>query len=114
MPIEKIFAQLACRDLAQSICWFEQLFDRSPDARPMAGLAEWHHGDGAGLQIFEDEAHAGSGTLTLIMRDLRGEHARLADAGLAPPAIEAADTTSLIRLRDPDGNLVVLAQPGRA
>jgi hypothetical protein len=79
----------------------------------MAGLAEWHHRDDAGFQLFEDRANAGRGTMTLIVSSLREEHARLAKAGFAPGDIEAADTTSLVRLRDPDNNLVVLAQPGR-
>lgn len=114
MTIEKIYAQLSCSDLAQSISWFEHLFGRAPDARPMDGLAEWHHKDDAGFQLFEDISAAGKGTLTLIVRDLEGEHARLANCGLNPPEIEPADTTSLVQLRDPDKNLVVLAQPGRA
>lgn len=114
MPIEKIYAQLACSDLARSIAWFETLFGRSPDARPMDGLAEWHHGDHAGLQVFEDASNAGRGTLTLIVSDLRNEHSRLSDAGLAPSAIQPVDTGSLVQLRDPDRNLVVLAQPGPA
>jgi hypothetical protein len=80
----------------------------------MNGLAEWHHDDNAGLQVFENAPNAGKGTLTLIVSDLRNEHSRLIAAGLEPSAIEPADTTSLVRLRDPDQNLVVLAQPGRA
>jgi len=114
MSIEKVYAQLSCRDLERSVAWFERLFDRRPDARPMDGLAEWHHEDKAGLQVFENASSAGSGTLTLIVNDLRNEHSRLVDAGLEPSAIEPADTTSLVQLRDPDRNLVVLAQPGRA
>jgi hypothetical protein len=113
MAIDKMFAQLACADLAASVPWFQALFDRAPDDRPMDGLAEWHHGN-AGLQLFENRSNAGHGTLTLIVSDLRGEHTRLRNAGHNPPDIEPADTASLIRLNDPDGNLVVLAQPGRA
>lgn len=114
MPIEKVYAQLSCSDLERSVVWFEHLFQRKPDARPMDGLAEWHHEAHAGLQVFEDAGNAGKGTLTLIVSDLRNEHSRLTAAGLDPSAIEPADTTSLVRLRDPDRNLVVLAQPGRA
>lgn len=114
MTIRKIYAQLSCRDLARSIGWFARLFDRPPDARPMDGLAEWHHQDAAGLQLFEDASTAGQGTLTLIVTGLREDRARLADAGLDPSQVERADTISLVTLRDPDGNLVVLAQQGRA
>ena len=114
MAIERIYAQLACSDLTRSIRWFQKLFGRAPDARPMDGLAEWHHRDAAGFQLFENEGNAGKGTLTLIASELRAEHSRLQGSGLEPGDIEPADTTSLVRLRDPDDNLVVLAQPGRA
>lgn len=113
MPIEKVYAQLSSSDLERSVVWYEHLFERRPDARPMDGLAEWHHDDNAGLQVFKDSRNAGRGTLTLIVSDLRNEYSRLVAVGLEPSAIEPADTTSIVCLRDPDQNLVVLAQPGR-
>ncbi|PSJ19713.1 glyoxalase/bleomycin resistance/dioxygenase family protein, partial [Halomonas sp. ND22Bw] len=39
------------------------------------------------------------------------ERARLEGAGLSVTEIERADYTDIMRLRDPDGNLVVLAHP---
>ena len=112
--IQKVYGQLNCVDLSVSEAWFERLFGRAPDATPMAGLAEWHHRGAAGLQLFENSEHAGHGTLTLIVSDLRAEHARLKRAALNPSPIEPATTTSLVRMNDPDGNLIVLAQPGKA
>lgn len=109
MPLRKIYAHLACRSLSVSRPWFERVFDRAPDAAPMKGLVEWHHGNGAGFQLFEDPDHAGTGTLTLIVDGLSEERHRL--ARLAPGEMETADYVDLIRLRDPDGNLVVLAEP---
>jgi len=114
MPINKIYAQLNCSNLSTSIAWYERLFGRRPDVQPMPGLAEWHHLEHAGLQVFENAADAGHGTLTLIVSQLREEHTRLIAAGLKAGPIEPATSTSLVRLRDPDGNLVVLAQPGPA
>ena len=114
MALNKIFAQLNCTDLRAGIAWYEKLFGRPPDARPMDGLAEWHHRDSAGLQLFENPRDAGHGTLTLIVDGLRDEHLRLERAGLNPGDIEPATSTTLVRLNDADGNLVVLAQPGRA
>ncbi len=112
--IESVYGQLSCSDITTSEDWFAKLFGRSPDDRPMAGLTEWHHRGVAGLQLYENKENAGHGTLTLIVGDLRSEHTRLDRAGLRPGPIEPATTTSLVQLRDPDGNLVVLAQPGRA
>ena len=113
MTLTKVYAQLNCSELSTGAAWFEKLFGRAPDARPMSGLAEWHHQDSAGFQLFENAEHAGHGTLTLIVEGLREERARLETAGLGPSEVEPATSTSLVRLTDPDGNLVVLAQPGR-
>lgn len=110
MSIEKIYAQLSCSNLKQSTEWFASLFGRAPDARPMKGLAEWHQ-QSAGFQLFENASNAGHGTLTLIVSNLGGEQSRLRGQGLGTPEIEPADTVRLLQLRDPDNNLVVLAEP---
>jgi hypothetical protein len=111
MPLHAIFAQLSCSDLGASAGWFSRLFGRGPDAEPMAGLAEWHHGGAAALQLHENAANAGCGVLTLVVDDLDGERARLQEAALGPGPVEEADYTRIVRLRDVDGNLVVLAEP---
>ncbi len=113
MALTAIYAQLSCSDLGRSVVWFTNVFARQPDAQPMSGLVEWHHGTQAGFQLFEDAEHAGKGTLTLMVDDITGERERLMAGGIQANRIEAADYTTIMRLRDPDGNLVVLAQPGR-
>lgn len=113
MTISSIYANVSCSDLERSTTWFEKLFARPPDARQMAGLVEWHHGLGAGLQVWQDATNAGRGTVTFIVTGLTEEHARLAGAGLEPGKLEPGDKVSLFRLRDPDHNLVVFAQAGR-
>lgn len=113
MTIARLFGQVACADLDRSIDWFTTLFDRAPDRRPMDGLAEWDVGDGGGLQLFRQAENAGHSTLTLIVDDLRAQASRLDGAGLNPGPVEPASAASLVRLSDPDGNLVVLAEPGR-
>ena len=110
MPLRKIYAHLNCSDLDASIRWFSAIFNRGPDARPMEGLAEWHHAGAAGFQLFLNPADAGRGALTLIVGGLDEERQRLDAAGLSPGEIEPASYVRLIRLRDPDGNLVVLAE----
>ena len=111
MSLTAIYAQLSCTDLERSTEWFTLLFERKPDGTPMEGLAEWHHGEQAGFQLFEDANNAGRGTLTLIVADLGAERSRLSEAGLLPGKVEEADYTTISRFRDPDDNLVVLAQP---
>ena len=97
-----------------SIPWFTTLFERGPDAQPMKGLAEWHHGLEAGVQLFESKKNAGCCTLTLIIESIYDQHERLSRAGLRPGVVERADYTSISRLHDPDGNLIVLAQPSKS
>ena len=109
MKLTAIYAHLDCSDLARSTDWFATLFGRPPDVTPMDGLAEWHHGGTAGLQLYREPSKAGTGTLTLIVDEIRAARERLAD--LAPGEVEEADYTSIVRMRDPDGNLIVLAQP---
>ena len=111
MALTTFFAQVACSDLGTSKAWFETIFDRPFDAAPMDGLVEWHHGDSAGLQLFRQPDNAGHTTLTLLVDDLSGERDRLTDAGMQVGEIERADTVDIVRMDDPDGNLVVLAQP---
>jgi hypothetical protein len=114
MAIEKIFAHVSCINLERSKQWYAQLFGRVPDAEPMQHLAEWHHGRDAGMQLFEDETWAGQSTLTLTVNGLREEYRRLTSLGLDAGDIESGDKVSILRMNDPDGNMVVLAQPGRA
>lgn len=112
MALKKIYAQLNCTDSTISAVWYEKLFGRQPGACPMKGFVEWHHGDAAGLQLFENDGDAGHRTLTLTVERLRDEQTPLTEAGLSPSEVGLATSTSLVRLRDPDGNLIVLAQPG--
>jgi hypothetical protein len=114
MPIETIFAHISCRDIGVSAPWYEKLFGKPPVRRPMPGLVEWQFSDSAEVQLFEAPEHAGHGTLTLGVLPLEPEHARLAAAGLAPDAIEQAEDYFIVRLRDPDGNLIVLASAERS
>lgn len=108
--IRSILANVACSDLEESLAWYERLFARPPDARPMTGLAEWHQGEASGFQLFHDEERAGHCAVTLIVAGIAGERTRLSKAGFHPGPIEEADYTTIFRLNDPDGNLVVLAE----
>jgi len=106
MSIDGIYANVACCDLRQSRDWYTTLFGREPDAAPMDGLVEWHWGD-HGFQLHENEAKAGSGTLTLRAEGLTAEWERLTP--LDPGPVGTATHLSILQLHDPDGNLVVLA-----
>ena len=110
MDLTAIYAHLDCSDLDDGIRWFSALFGRAPDDRPMKGLVEWHHGDVSGLQLFLAPDHAGHGTVTLMVTDLAAERERLRQAGFDVGNIEESSVGQILRLDDPDDNLVVLVQ----
>lgn len=111
MPLQKIFAQLNCTDMERSTVWFTRLFGRSPDENPMAGLNEWHHADNAGFQLVENENDAGHGCMTLIVGDIVSELERLHDVGIETDETSTGDFATIAQMRDPDGNIIVLAEP---
>lgn len=111
MSLQKIYAQLNCTDIEASACWYRKLFGRSHNVEPMVGLNEWHHGDCAGFQLADSAEKAGQGSVTMIVSDLSGEYERLVKAGLEVGEITTGDFASFVRISDPDGNSVVLAEP---
>jgi hypothetical protein len=113
MAIETIFAHVSCSNLEVSIGWYEGLFGKPPLRRPMPGLAEWQFTNSAEVQLFEDKEKAGTSTLTLGVLQLTPERQRLVGAGLDPGPIEEADNFWIMRMHDPDGNLVVFASAER-
>ena len=80
----------------------------------MSGLAEWHFTDSAEVQLYEDKDKAGKSTLTIGVLPLEAEHRRLSEEGLAPGPIEPAKDFFIMRLADPDGNLVVMVSARRS
>ena len=114
MAIQTIFAHVSCSDLETSVLWYEKLFGMPVTRRPMAGLAEWHFTDSAEVQLFEDKKHAGFSTLTIGVLPLEPEHQRLSAQGLEPGPIEETKDFYLTRVKDPDGNLVVLVSAQRS
>jgi hypothetical protein len=63
------------------------------------------------LRITADAAHAGHGTAAIGVRDLDGEHARLARHWpYLPPVQRKPGVIAILQLPDPDRNTVVLWQ----
>jgi predicted enzyme related to lactoylglutathione lyase len=113
MPITAVLAGLAVADFDNALAWYERLFGRPADRRPMDGLAEWHSPAAGALQVILDRERAGRGLLTLSVDDLADVVAALEARGLAPGAID--DTTSdkvlIASISDPEGNAITLVQP---
>lgn len=108
MTYTAVVAQSTVSDLGAAEPWYTALLGREPDARPMAGLLEWHVSGDCGLQVWVEPGRAGRSTVLLRADDLDAAAERLRSLGIASGAPEAGGGARLLRLSDPDGNRVVV------
>lgn len=111
MTFTHVMAGALVGDLATAEAWYTALFEAEPHARPMEGLLEWHLPDGSGVQVFQDPSRAGSSSLVLTTGDLDAAAARLRAASVTDSDVERGGGARILRLRDTDGNSVVLVGP---
>lgn len=105
--IRRLLAQCTVADLERAEKWYTGLFDRGPDANPMAGLLEWHLGDGFGLQVWSEPGRAGRSTVVLYDTDLDAVASHAATVGIAHDGPQSGGGARILPLTDPDGNRVV-------
>lgn len=114
MSFTSVLAQSAVADLETAERWYRVLFDRGPDARPMDGLLEWRLTGGpaaSGVQVWRDAERAGRSCAVLTTSGADALDAlalRLTRAGVDHGGTEPGGGARLLRLIDPDGNLVVV------
>jgi predicted enzyme related to lactoylglutathione lyase len=113
MQILGIYAALIVSDIARAERFYTMLFERGPDDRPMAGFIQWRNVAGANIQLFEDAAQAGHGRCTIVVPDMAEAKQALGEAGYRVGGEQAGDFGRIAQLRDPDGNLITLAEPPR-
>lgn len=111
MTISNCLAGIAVEELAPALVWYERLFGRPADARPMSEVAEWKFPTGGWVQIVADADRAGASSITLVVDDIAAELERLAIVDIRPVAKAFGDFFKTAKLRDPDGNQIVLSQP---
>lgn len=111
MTITNALAGIAVDDINTAIDFYEILFGRRPDARPMNEVAEWKLPGGSWVQVFTDADRAGASSLTLVVDDLAEDLGRLGLHGLKPVAKAMGDFFKTAKFRDPDGNQIILSQP---
>ena len=111
MTLTNALASIAVENLSESLVWYEYLFGRKADARPMADVAEWKLPGGGWVHVATDADRAGASVLMLIVDDIAEELGRLEMFGIKPVAKAIGDFFKTAKLRDPDGNLIVLSQP---
>jgi hypothetical protein len=115
--VTDILPGVAVSDFDTALPWYEKLFGRPADDKPMEGLVEWLF-HSARLQLVEDPERAGKGTVTLVLDDIKEYYAELAQRGLSPEAIDetSSDKVLFSFISDPEGNRFALVEwrPGAA
>ena len=109
MPIEHVLAVVPVSDLERAGAWYEALFGRHADNRPMRSLVEWQVTEAGWVQLTVDTDRAGSGLLNLAVDDLAATREELATRGVETADIQAVSKgVELSATSDPDGNAITL------
>jgi hypothetical protein len=104
---------LGVSDLGRAEAYYTTLIGRGPDLRPAASQCEWrlHRDPEVTFRVTIDLRSAGHGTLSLGVADLAAERSRLLTHWSdIPEATEKPGVITLLRLQDPDANVVTLWQ----
>jgi catechol 2,3-dioxygenase-like lactoylglutathione lyase family enzyme len=105
--IDHVLAVAPVSDLARACRFYEQLFGRAPDNRPMTTLAEWRITETAWLQVFCNPDQAGSAFVNFAVGDLATWLVEIESRGLDPGEVRDANKgVQLSAIADPDGNMI--------
>ena len=111
MSYVNVLASLQVPEFETTVEWYERLFGRAPDRRPMDGCAEWQLAPTGGVQIFDNPENAAPATIIIGLDELDAEIDQLRARGIvAEPYDVPSGQFRLAQLRDPSGNTVVLSQ----
>lgn len=109
MQIEHVLAVVSVTDLDRADRWYEALFGRPADNRPMPSLVEWQVAGAGWVQVHVDPERAGSSLLNLAVDDLAAARTELASRDVETGEIQPVNKgVELLPLADPDGNGVTL------
>ena len=108
--LKNALAGIAVTNLAEAEVWYDNLFGRAPDTRPMGELVEWQFPDGGWLQLFEDQLRAGKTSVTLVETHFQKRLEELNSLGIKILSVMQGDQVKVCIIHDPDGNQIVFAQ----
>lgn len=110
MALKNVLAGVAVRNLEDAEVWYDTLFGRAPDTRPMNELVEWQLPGGGWLQVFQSEERAGKSSVTLVEDDFQARLEELNRLKLKILSVVQGDKVKVCIIHDPDGNQIVFAQ----
>ena len=110
MAIVNALASVAVRNLTASMKWYERLFGRAADSRPMPEVAEWKFERGGWLQVYQLSERAGMGSVTLAVGSLDEQIVTLRKLGIDPGAPSINPQVKVVMIKDLDGNSIAFAE----
>ena len=110
MSIRNALASLAVKDLKKSEPWYNGIFGRAADAKPMPTLADWKFPNGGWLQVYELPERAGNCSCTLAVENLAEEKSNLDRMGVNVGEIPSNGQLKVFMIKDPDGNSIAFAE----
>jgi catechol 2,3-dioxygenase-like lactoylglutathione lyase family enzyme len=109
--ITDLFAGVPVSDLDVSIDWYTRFFGRPPDRRVGEEIL-WEIEEHAWLFIEPNAGQAGAGWITLAVAELDALLERLAAQRIEHEPIETySNGVRHVKVPDPDGNAIALAEP---
>lgn len=105
--VVELFAGIPVRDFVTALAWYERLFGRPPTMFPHDTEAVWMLEEHRFVYIVEVPERAGHALVTIIVDDLDGVVAQIAERELSPAKTETyGNGVRKIGYHDPDGNEV--------
>jgi catechol 2,3-dioxygenase-like lactoylglutathione lyase family enzyme len=106
-----LFAGVPVSDLDASIDWYTRFFGRPPDRRVGEEML-WEIDEHAWLFIEPNTAQAGAGRITFAVAGLDALLERLAAEHIEHEPIETySNGVRHVKVPDPDGNAIAVAEP---
>jgi len=101
MPIHNAIASLAVKDLKSASQWYERLFGRPPDSKPMPEVVEWKFEAGGWLQRLQSNDNLaqnqyGQASFTTLQSFLTGT---VATFSVVPAPTVATETATVYTTR---------------
>lgn len=114
MTVQGIYASATVSDFEAGLVWYEALMGRPADDQPIPGMAQWRNMGGAGLQLWQDDARAGKGLMTIVVPNLAAERSRLSGHGIQLVNEAKGAFGAVAQIFDAEGNRINLAEPPKA
>jgi hypothetical protein len=112
MAVTHLFASIPVADRDMAVGWYERLTGRPPDLVPNEDEAAWRLTETGWIYVIADPDRTGSALHTLLVDDLDGFVADLAERGIEADPIEVmGNGVRRTIVTDRDRNRLQLGQP---